>query len=69
MFCKKSPERFLFGLIAVVMILTLPVWSGCSKKADTPEDVVLADVGESHIMASEYIRRLSPRMMTASSLT
>lgn len=63
MFCKKSPERFLFGLIAVAMILTLPVWSGCSKKADTPEDVVLADVGDGHVMSSEYIRRLSHQEM------
>ncbi len=61
MFSKKSPVRVLLWLALVVLAVGLLAWSGCSKGGGkaTKDDVVLATVGDTNIMASEYKRRLA----------
>ncbi len=58
MFAKKSPVRLLLWTALAAMILGFAAWTGCSKSG-SDEDLVLADVGSSHVMASEYKRRLA----------
>ncbi len=58
MFSKKSPVRVLMWLVLACVGIGLLSWSGCGK-GGSDKDVVLADVGDSHIMASEYKRRLA----------
>ncbi len=59
MFSKKSPVRVLMWLVLAGIGIGLLSWAGCGKGGEKEKDVVLADVGDSHVMASEYKRRLA----------